>query len=358
METSRTPRRPGGLRIVTEPGLPATIVEHADRRIRRVLDENEVGFRGFTVTEEAALHASPQGDLEAGWAGRAEDETDAVIFVTELPRAQGRDVLTVELDHDRRAAVICAPALGLFPGHALVRCVEQVLRRLSGGHGDDSGPAGGRWRSAGDGTTEYLVAAGPLSRLRLVVGMIRGNRPWRMIPTLTGMTAAAAATASFGVFYSSIWSMANALSPWRLGLITLLSVALASIWLIVNNRLWEGPGAMPRWRRRLYNTATLGTVGFSAVVLYVGLFVATLVAAVVVIESQYMAEQLGHPVGFRDYAYLAWLATSMGMVAGGLGSSADSYDDVLRATYGYRERMRRRRIDEAERREEDDARDG
>ncbi|MDY6808132.1 MAG: hypothetical protein SW127_03855 [Actinomycetota bacterium] len=347
------PPRPQGLRLVTEPGLPAALVDHADLRIHRLLEDSAIKYREFAVTQETSLHMSPQGDLDSGWSGGAEGETDAVIFVTELPRAQHRDVVVVELDHARSAAVICTPALGLLPTRAFVACIEAILSRLSGGERTATGPVGGRWRGGDDVSTELLIARGMSSRLRLVAGMIRGNRPWRMIPTLTGMTAAAAATASFGVFFSSIWSMANALSPWRLTLISVLSVALGSLWLIVNNRLWETSDLMPKWRRTLYNTATVGTVGFSAVVLYVGLFVATLIAAVVVIESEFMSQTLGQAVGLREYVCLAWLATSMGMVAGGLGSSADSYDDVLRATYGHRERIRRRRADERERRREE-----
>lgn len=353
MDKAPTPRRPDGLRIVTEPGLPAALVDRADLRIHQILEDSAVTYREFAVTEETSLHMSPQGDLDSGWAGEAAGESDAVIFVTELPRAQGRDVVVVELDHTRSAAVICTPALGLLPSRAFVACIEAVLARLAGGPRDATGPVGGRWRSEDNGDTELLIARGISSRVRLICGMIRGNRPWRMIPTLTGMTAAAAATASFGVFFSSIWSMANALSPWRLSLISVLSIAMASVWLIVNNRLWETTDLMPKWRRALYNTATIGTVGFSAVVLYVGLFGATFVAALVVIEADFMSQTLGQAVGIREYAYLAWLATSMGMVAGGLGSSTDSYDDVLRATYGHRERIRRQRADERERRREE-----
>ena len=304
MNKPAMPPRPDGLRLVTEPGLPAALVDHADLRIQRILEDSAIKYREFAVTEETSLHMSPQGDLDSGWSGDAEGQTDAVIFVTELPRAQHRDVVVIELDHARAAAVICTPALGLWPTRAFVACIEAILARLSGGERTANGPVGGRWHDADDGTTELLIARGISSRLRLVVGMIRGNRPWRMIPTLTGMTAAAAATASFGVFFSSIWSMANALSPWRLSLISVLSVALGSLWLIVNNRLWETSDLMPKWRRALYNTATVGTIGFSAVVLYVGLFAATFVAALVVIESQFMGQTLGQPVGIREYVCL------------------------------------------------------
>ena len=77
-------------------------------------------------------------------------------------------------------------------------------------------------------------------------------------------------------------------------------------------------------------------------VLYAGLFIATLIAAMTVIDETFLSSQLGFQAGLNNYLQLAWLATSMGIFAGALGSSADSHDDVLRATYGYRERLRRR----------------
>ncbi len=126
---------------------------------------------------------------------------------------------------------------------------------------------------------------------------------------LTGMTAAAAAAASFGVFFSTIWSMANALSSWRLAAISVLALVLASVWLIVNNRLWERTSVTSTPRARLYNTATVCTVAFSWIVLYAFLFGATLVAAMIVIDESFLSSQLGFPAEFRSYVHLAWLAS-------------------------------------------------
>ncbi|WP_164473826.1 hypothetical protein [Gordonia insulae] len=344
MQIERTATRLDGVRIVTETGPPCAATERAEARVRQLVEDEGMRFRDTIVTEHTTLQMSPYDDLDAGLVSEPRDDLEAVVFVTEMPRVRGRQVVVAEVDHQRSAAVISVPSLGPLPGRALATCIAAIIARLRGRSNRGTGPTVGRWVSDdGDGSTEYLVCGGAVSRARVVLGMVGGNRPWRLIPTLTGLTAAAAAAASFGIFFSSIWSMANSLSAWRLSAISLLSVALTTAWLIVNNKLWERRGDMSKWRARLFNTVTVCTVLFSSVVLYVGLFVATLVAALFVIDSSFMADQLGFPVNVGNYVLLAWLATSMGMFAGGLGSSADSYDDVLRATYGHRERKRRRR---------------
>ena len=352
------PRRAGALRIVAEHGLPAALIERGEDRFEQIADELSLEYRGHTVTRDTTLQMTPRGDLETVW-GTDDSADEVIVFVTEMPRlykprdADGNDrsprnlVVLAELDRERNAAVVSLPALGSAPRRALRTLISTIAETVTGAGSMREFEEQRGIVVIGDGDTEYVCAEGYSRRLKLMAGMVRGNRPWRLIPTLTGMTAAAAAAASFGIFFSTIWSMANALSAWRLAAITLLSLVLASLWLIVNNRLWERVTVTAKPRARLYNMTTACTVVFSAAVLYAGLFLATLTAALIVIEENFLASQLGYPVGLRNYVYLAWLATSMGIFAGALGSSADSYDDVLRATYGYRERLRRQAAEDA-----------
>lgn len=337
-----------GLRIIAEPGLPATIVEKSEDEIRDVLEPNAFEYAGLTVADESSLELEPKSNLEAVRSGETLGP-EAVVFLTEIPRfAESRtrttDVVSIEVDAARESAVISAPAFGPFPRRRLIDAIGLAAGRLGGRR--EPQPGGRGWSTDPTAGTDRLLDGGRIGRMRLTLGMVRGNRPWRLIPTLTGMTAAAAAAASFGVFFTSIWSMADALSVWRLLGISLLSLVLATVWLVVNNRLWDTPRRTTARRARLYNIATVVTVAFSAAVLYLGLFTATLLAAVIVIDSGFMTKTLGAPVDVWNYLSLAWLATSLGMFAGAIGSSADSYDDVLRATYGYRERTRRQAEDD------------
>lgn len=186
-----------------------------------------------------------------------------------------------------------------------------------------------------------LVLRGWRGRARLLCGMVRANRPWRLVPHLASATAAAAATAAFGVFYSSIWKMADTLSPARMLLIAVLAIATMVAWLLLYNRLWDSPhGDRVPQDTVLYNASTLATLAMGVACTYVLLYGLTLVAALVVIDVGYLGTQLGHPAGIGDYAALAWLACSMGIVAGALGSSLDSETAVRQATYSRREQQR------------------
>ncbi|WAC56182.1 hypothetical protein [Gordonia sp. SL306] len=336
------------VRIVADPGPPTATVDRIRNRLDKRLSES-AGIDSLTVDTET-LALNPDGGLLVPERVHSlEDEASVVVVITEFPRADRRRGMIAEVDHRRSTVVVSLPALGLA-AHRLLPVLVAAITRLRTPDASST-PRGTHWQPGDRDDLEYLAGGRLLSRTRMVAGMVRGNRPWRLIPTLTGLMAAAAATASFGVFYSSIWAMANALSPWRLAGLSLLSIVVMTVWLIANNRLWERRGSLPSARARLYNAATATTVLLNAAVLYVGLFVATVCAALAVIDSGFLAQELGRPsASFRDYVYLAWLATSMGTVAGAVGSSADSYEDILSATYGYRERGRRRAEDDRERR--------
>ncbi|MEH3155700.1 MAG: hypothetical protein PGN29_10240 [Gordonia paraffinivorans] len=327
------------VRIVVDPGPPARTVE----KVRDVLASRlreRLGVTSLTVDAET-LTLGPEGDLLVPeLVERTRRHSSVAAVVTEFPRIRGRREVMVEINRERCTALVSLPALGLVPNRRLVGVVVDAVHRLRDPDATSS-MRGAHW-SSGDGT-ESLSTRSSFGRTRMVLGMVRGNRPWRLIPTLTGVMAAAAATASFGVFYSSIWAMANKLSPWRLAGLSVLAVLVMTVWLIANNRLWEKRGALPAYRARLYNAATTLTIVLNAAVLYAGLFVVALCTALAVIDSGYLAGQIGGDLGFRGYVCLAWLATSMGTVAGAVGSSADSYDDILSATYGHRERARRQR---------------
>lgn len=74
--------------------------------------------------------------------------------------------------------------------------------------------------------------------------------------------------------------------------------------------------------------------------LYILLFAATFLGSFIVIPAEYMQTQLKHPINWAAYAQLAWLASSMGITAGALGSSFETDQAVREATYGKREQER------------------
>lgn len=376
-------RRTVCLGVVADPGLPSDIAGAlVDERLSRLLGDrvsDEVEWQVQLVREALPLNAHgtvPILDLaaerkpDAGW--------DLLVYLTDLPRLAGTRPVAADISTSHGVSLVSLPAIGWLRlrrhvTETLVHLVHRMYQGLPADRRTGRGRPGRRRAASADDaravassrsgrllrrTGEWvspvremyaaeedidtsLALVGRRGRLRLLCGMVRNNRPWLLVPHLAGATAAAAATAAFGIFYSSIWNMADALSPARLALITVLAVAAMVIWLLLYNHLWDSPSPYRAWKNTaLYNASTLCTLTLGVACMYVLLYVLSLLAAVVVIDSGYLAARLGHPVGPGDYATLVWLASSMGIVAGALGSSLNTEAAVRQATYSRRERER------------------
>lgn len=96
-----------------------------------------------------------------------------------------------------------------------------------------------------------------------------------------------------------------------------------------------------RERQITYNLATATTLVAAVASMYLGLFLVILAGSLMIINRGFMAEQLGHEVGFGDYVNLSWLSASLGTMAGALGSSLENKETVRRATFSNREYERR-----------------
>jgi hypothetical protein len=106
--------------------------------------------------------------------------------------------------------------------------------------------------------------------------------------------------------------------------------------------MWERPSsAGDRELARLYNATTLITVTIGVLCLYAGLFVAGLLAEVLLLPRSILGSALGHRAGAGDYLAVAWLLGTMATVGGAVGTGFASDEAVRQAAYGYRQRERR-----------------
>lgn len=351
------PGLPGDLALDLSDDLPGELHRHIDaevswdvRVVREALPLNEEG-------EIRLSESAPEVCKRERW--------DCLLCLTELPRRVETRPLLYDVRLSARAGLVSLPGLGLARRRGRVlSTIVQVVRRLHAGQpaAVDAGARAKELRGTapakrvpvtpetvtdGDGSESYVALTGVLGRVRLLSGMVRTNRPWRLVPSLSRAVAAAAGTAAFGIFYSSIWSMAAALSPLRLATISIVAIGAMVAWLVVQHGLWDRPqGRRARERAVLYNASTVLTLSVGVACMYALLFGMTLLAGVAVIDAGYLENILGHPVDVGDYLSLTWLAASMGTVAGALGASVESEDAVRRATYGRRELERQARIGE------------
>jgi hypothetical protein len=239
---------------------------------------------------------------------------------------------------------------------------ERVARRESGEsygqarHGFGGALAAIRRNTAEDDESDVrFVGTGGRGQLRLVAGMVRANRPWRLVPALSGAFAGALATGAYVLISQQLWRLADALSPMRLTIASVFAVAAMIVWLIVDHHLWERPsGRAARQLAVLYNTATALTLTVGVLSLYAALFALSLLAGAFLLPSRVLRDALGHQVNWGDWVTIAWFVTSVATVGGAIGSSLESDEAVRQAAYGYRQRERRRRQDEDERSRRDE----
>jgi len=329
--------------LVADPGLPADIAEELHTALSDALSWRvQVTCQPLDVEEQAGPRLAPGLTREL-----PQRDGDIVVFLTDQPRRAGTQIVLADVDHAPGVALVSLPGLGAL---GLVKRVQAMVVLLA--HelmSQRSTPAGGQSvatlpgvrRVEGDQGDVRFFAVGPTARLRLLTGMVKANRPWRLVPQLSGAFAGALATAAYVVVNSSIWRLADTAGPMRLFLATLFAITAMVTWLLVKHRLWErSTDPAGRKMARLYNLTTVITLTMGVVLLYLGLFTLSLVGEVMLVRGGILGEALRHPVRWTDYATIAWLASSMATVGGAIGSGLDSDEAARHAAFGSRQRER------------------
>ncbi|MGJ9424890.1 hypothetical protein ACHABX_03480 [Nesterenkonia halotolerans] len=346
MSSADTPLR---LMLIADPGV-------ATRRIHKITERFSAEARELlikdleVVVETRSVRINTDGTLDIAAIGELDAEhldADAVLVLTEVPRHDERRPLVAEIFPKNRTAIVSFPTLGIWATKRRIREIflDCLLRLLP----DQHGPVGkkytqrwARWQSAESDQHLRMFAHTLTGDPRTVLGMTVANEPIRTAPKLSGALAAASAVGAFGIFYYSIWQMADALSTLRLLSIGLAVILSMAAWLIYTNGLWDKPTDRHLARVvMLYNGSTVLTLLVAVTMLYLALVVAIFVGAVVVIDPDFLAELIGEEVDVFNYLDIAWLSAAMGVVAGAIGSTFDSNMDVRRITHGQRELQRR-----------------
>ncbi|MEU1173500.1 hypothetical protein [Streptomyces microflavus] len=293
---------------------------------------------------------------------RSAENWDIVVALTDLPLHSHRRRLVVDLSHEYGAALLSLPSLGGWRLQVKVRrAVEEAVLSLTGPRGAGAeqasrslpplGHFAGRLAPIHPGPVDEeefadqrYVARGPRGYLRVLVGMVRANRPWRLVPGLSKSLAAALATGAVATVDSTVWSLATSLSTPRLVVATVGSVGLMIGWLIVDANLWHRTAeGSPEARQRavLYNTSTVVTVSIGVLVCYVGLMVINFVWALFMLNDQVFASMTQNPLNATNYCTLSWFVASIATVGGALGSGLESDEAIRAAAYSKREQERR-----------------
>jgi hypothetical protein len=275
------------------------------------------------------------------------------VCLTDLPLRTARRPVVAHASTTHGVAVLSLPALG--PVAVAPRAVDGLVRLVAslmgGASGPDDDPSGGRRRAAATGRrAEQLRGLAELDdqgggvltgvvtgHLRLLLGMIRVNRPWRLAIRLSRALVAALAAAIFALVTSDLWRLSDALGVARQVALAVGSVTAVVLTIVVGARLLErAPAGSPvRAQVVLFNIVTVATVLIGVVALYLALFVLNLLGVLLLVPGSLLANALGHAVGIGDQLELAWLATSVATVGGALGAGLETDEAVREAAYTY-----------------------
>jgi hypothetical protein len=356
--------------LLADPDAPTEIAQRMARILPDRLAEKSGHGRRFDVEVLSEPFTARTEDLSTLTRrimdrGRAE-HWDIVVALTDLPlHAHGRK-LVMDLSHDHGLALLSLPSLGglRFRTRAL-RAVEEVVLSLTDARATTPeepprpkslGRFTGRLAAIhpgqiGEEETADLryVVSGPRGYLTVLGGMVRANRPWRLVPGLSKALAAALATGAVATVNSTVWSLATSLSTPRLVIAMVGSVALMIGWLIVDANLWHRTDEVsPEARKRaaLYNASTVVTVGMGVIVCYAGLAVINLVWALFILNDRLFASMTRTPLHATEYWTLSWFVASVATVGGALGSGLESDEAIRAAAYSKREQERRRMLED------------
>ncbi|MET7452580.1 hypothetical protein ABZT03_11900 [Streptomyces sp. NPDC005574] len=357
--------------LLADPDAPTEIAQRMARTLpARLADKSGPGrrFDVEVVSEPFTSGTEDPPTLMRRIIDRGSAENwDIVVALTDLPLHSHGRKLVVNLSHEHGLALLSLPPLGgLRLQTRARRAVEEAVLGLAGPQaaGAEGAPRSqpppkpfvGRLAPTHPGQVgeeetadlEYVLS-GPRGHLRVLVGMVRANRPWRLVPGLSKALAAALATGAVATVNSTVWSLAEALSAPRLVIAMVGSLVIMVGWLIVDAQLWhrsaEGsPEA--RQRARLYNASTVLTVGLGVLVCYAGLIVINLVWALFIINDQVFASTTHTPLNATEYLTLSWFVASVATVGGALGSGLESDEAIRAAAYSKREQQRRRMLED------------
>jgi len=328
--------------------LPAALAERVSAEVEWEIPvaTDDLAARGTSGT--AIIDAARQRMVREGW--------DLAVVLTDLPLRIGRRPVLADASATHGVAVISLPAFGAVQMQrrardAVVRLVDGLVgESLERGRGEDAGRRQRvRRRLAEIARAERsvqpededvdirVVAAVVRGNARLLTGMLRANQPWRLIARLSRALAAAVATVVFALVTEIVWRLSDALSAWRLGALTLISLATIVTFLILAHGLWSRSNdGVGREQAILFNVATTLTLTIGVATLYGVLFVLALASSALMLDEDVLTHALGHHAGPWTYVKIAWMASSLATVAGALGAGLESDEAVREAAYGYR----------------------
>jgi hypothetical protein len=348
MQTADTSRASGPeltLGVVATPGLPADMAPGLADDLQAELSRTypELTWRLPVVSDALVVPPALLPDLiDAGRRKLLSERWDMALCLTDLPLPSAGRAVAGHVSASHSVIVISVPAIGAVAVRRRLReAAERLIGRALDGLGSDASTAIRlrRLRDLADLGDDGLSLAWGSGRggARLVVGMLRANRPWRLGLRLYRSLIASLAVVAAALVTTDVWRIAVTMGWARLGAIAVFAVLVTTVTLIAAHDLWEsGEDERSSDQIVLFNIVTSLSLLIGLLTLYAALLLVTALGALLLVPMPLFHAVVARPVGVAQYVALIWLVASLAMVGGALGAGLEADTTVREAAYGYR----------------------
>ena len=353
--------------LIPAPGMPRTLIE----KIIDDLPDLAAEFINTDCTFKFEVEISPLASsseyinetIQRMVKIKEKNDWDYVIGITDLPSLSENRVVVSEFDSQKSVSLLSLPALGFF-------YIKRKLKRMVTHHLEylyEYNKESISFKSTelltptvmnisretpiedNESTNRYIIKSYIIGWLKIILGMTYINEPWSIVTNFKTLVSLAFATGTYVAIFSTPWELSIDYQPWRLIALMLFSITGMVLWLIYAHKLWEKSSAKTtahyRW---LYNLTTFMTLLFVSVANYGILFILLTISVSMFVPPEIFNEWTRADENFTimNYINLIWFTTSLGILAGALGSTAESEDKIRNVTYSYRQRYRYNKLQE------------
>lgn len=353
--------------LVPSLGMPRTLIDKIINELPKLSNEYVNSDCNFKFEVEVNILASSSEYINEAIHKmvklKEKNDWDYVIGITDLPSLSNKRVAVSEFDSNKSVSLLSLPALGILRIKRKLKLMvthhlEYLYKFNEDSNSYDSSELTSRTvrnvsRETPDenseSTNRYIIKSYIIGWLKLVSGMTFINKPWEVITNFKTMLSLAFGTGTYIAVFSTPWELSIDYKPWRLIILMIFSIIGMVFWLMYAHNLREAPSTRnaPHYRW-LYNMSTFMTLLFTTVANYGILYMLLTISITMFVPPEIFNDwtQADEDFTIMNYINLIWFTTSLGMLAGALGSTAESEEKIRNVTYSYRQGYRYRQLQE------------
>lgn len=189
-----------------------------------------------------------------------------------------------------------------------------------------------------DASIRYLLKSILFGNIRILAGMTFANRPWTALVSFKKVLMLAFGTGIYMMLFPTPWELSTIYSIPRFILLMIVAILSMVTWIIFAHNLWEKPTQKGDIRlRRLYNYTTISTLSVIILINYIVLYCLFLTAIGIFVPPELFKAGTKDDPSMKYYFQLVWLITSLGTLAGSIGTTSEEEEKIRQITYSYRQ---------------------